>query len=149
MSYVFIHHFKIKHYGFSVELLSTVSDCDALIAIATKKRGDLDFKRLTLVRKQSVSSTTAASIESEIASVTAELANYVTQLETLPEGSYREDVLDKQYRAQYRLYTLNARKNATGARAVSQQAYDIDCVDVTITQNEAFIAALNARKAAL
>ena len=126
-----------------------MSDCDALIAIATKERGDLDFKRITLVRKQSVSSTNAASIENEIASVTFELSNYETQLATLPEGPDREEVLDKQYRAQYRLYTLNARKNATGTRAVSQQAYDIECVDGNIAQNVAYIDALNARKAEL
>lgn len=135
--------------AFSVELLSTVSDCDALIAIANKERGDLDYKRTTLVRKQSVASTNAASIESDIASVNAELNSYVTQLATLPAGPARDEVLDKQFRAQYRLYTLTARKNATGTRAVSQQAYDIECVDVTIAQNVAYIAALNARKAEL
>ena len=135
--------------AFSVELLSTVADCDALIGIANKERGDLDFKRVTLVRKQSVSSTTAASIEVDIASVNAELNSCAIQLETLPPGPARDKVLDDQYRAQFKLYQLNTRRNATGTRAVSQQAYDIECVDVTIAQNVAYIAALNARKAEL
>ena len=130
---------------YTVSLLTTVPDCQALVNIATSEKESLEFRKTGLQRQRRTATVNASEVETELVSVNAELAVLQTMLGSLPEGPNKSKVLRDLKRAEYKKFVLEDRKENYGVIALLQKEYDIACVDEEIVQTEGFITALNTR----
>jgi hypothetical protein len=134
---------------YSVLLLKTVPDCDSLIAIVNTKKADLEFKKYQLEKKRTTTTTTSADRDTEIPSTQAEIAAYQNTLLTLVDVEARKGIQSKLTRAEYKLFTLTERRESYGVLAMLELEFDVNCVANDLVEVDAFLLALNTRKAEL
>lgn len=132
---------------YTVSLITNAPDCQALINIANAEKESLSYRRTGLLRQRQTATITSMEIQTELASVEAELAALQTVLDTLPEGSTKADTLVKFTKAGYKKFLLEQRKGNYGPIALVEKEYDIACVDEAITETDAFITSLTTRLA--
>ena len=131
--------------NYTVSLLTTKADCQALINIASTEKESLVYRRTGLTRQRQTASISSAEIETELAAVNAELETLGPLIDSLPEGSFKVDTIRKFKKSEYKKFLLEQRKGNYGVLALLQKEYDIACVEEGITETDAFISALNAR----
>ncbi len=134
---------------YSIARLTSVADCDFLLSEATRTRGDLDNKKYTMTRKRQNTSETSTSIEGDIASLTAQITAYEAFVPTLPEGKAKQDIEVQIVNLKHKLFLLTNRRASYGLLASIQLEYDINVIEQTLADTDAFIAAVNAVKAGL
>ena len=135
--------------SYSVEKITSASDCDLLLSLAVKEKADQAFKRLSEERLTLNYSETSIEIDAELQSVTTEIAATETIIAALPEGNSKEDAVKKKTRLEYKKFLLNNRKENYGVLALLEKELDLNRVTVEISEIDAFIAAVTARKTAL
>ncbi|MCP9749483.1 hypothetical protein [Ferruginibacter sp. HRS2-29] len=135
--------------NYSVQLLTTVENCDLVIEAATMERSELEFKKYSLEKKRNTSTNNTAAIEAEIPAVLAEISAYETVLLTLPEGEAKEGMEAKLVKAKYKLFLLQQKRASYGVIAVLGVELEIGSVEASIAEIVVYIAAVNARKAGL
>ncbi len=137
---------KQQHMNYSVLILTTKPDCQALINIASTEKETLAYRKTGLQRQHSTASVTSLGIEADMAAVVAELASLQAVLNMVPPGTTYDDALVRHKRAEYRKFLLEQRKGNYGPIALVEKEYDIACIDQAIAETDAFIAAVTARK---
>ncbi len=141
---------KIKsHFMYSVNLLQTKADCDALITIATKDKDNLEFRKESLERQSATATETAVEIQAELEAINAQLSYLDGIIASLPDGKLKEENVAKWRKADYRKFLLTNRKNNYGVVAAIDKEYDIGCIQKSIEETDNFIAAITERKNAL
>jgi hypothetical protein len=136
--------------SYSVSIITTIADCDALLAMAAEEQANLLHRKQNLDFSKNNSSKTAVEIEAELAIVNAELANLAIIIPTMPEGSKNQrDYLEKQSKFQWRLKQLNNKKIDHGVLDLLEKELDNARTDKEIAELADFVAAITARKAAL
>ena len=135
--------------SYSVEKITSTSDCDLLLSLAVKEKADQAFKRLSEERLTLNYSETSIEIDAELQSVTTEIAATETIIAALPEGNSKEDAVKKKTKLEYKKFLLNNRKENYGVLALLEKELDLNRVTVEISEIDAFIAAVTARKTAL
>lgn len=135
--------------SYSVAKITSTSDCDLLLSLAAKEKADQNFKRLSEERLTLNYSATAVEIDAELQSVTTEITATETIITALPEGNSKEDAAKKKTKLEYKKFLLNNRKENYGVLALLEKELDLNRVTVEISEIDAFIAAVTARKAAL
>ena len=88
-------------------------------------------------------------MNTELQVTQVEIAALTPILVSLPDGETREEYRRKIERLDSRLKVLNNRKADFGALALLQVEWEVARLDQEIEESDAFITALNARKAAL
>jgi hypothetical protein len=131
--------------NYTVSLLTNKPDCQALIDIATAEKAGLNYKKTGLLRQSQSATLTAAEIEAELASVNAELTALQTIIATLPDGPTKEDAIRRFKKADYKKVLLEGRKGKYGVFSILEREYDIACIDLDITEADAFITAVTTR----
>jgi hypothetical protein len=135
--------------SYSVNKITTVADCDLLLAWAVKEKADLNYKKLSEERLTNNYSETSIEIDAELQSVISEIAATETIIATLPDGNSKEDAIKKKVRLEYRKFLLENRKESYGVVALLEKELDLTNVTQSLTEIDAFTAAITARKAAL
>lgn len=135
--------------SYSIDKITTVADCDLLLAWAAKEKADLDFKKLSEERLTNNYSTTSVEIDAELQSVLAEITATETIIITLPEGNSKEDAVKKKVRLEYKKFLLENRKESYGVVALLEKELDLAKVTLELAEIDAFTAAITTRKAAL
>ena len=135
--------------SYSVNKITTVADCDLLLAWAAKERADLEFKKLSEERLTNNYSETSIEIDAELQSVITEIASTITIIATLPEGQSKEDAIKKKVRLEYKKFLLENRKESYGVVALLEKELDLTNVTQTLAEIDAFTAIINVRKAEL
>ena len=135
--------------NYSVSLLTTRPDCQALIDIATAEKSDLNYRKTGLMRQSQNATLTSAEIEAELTSVNAELAALQTLIDNLPDGPIKEDTIRRYKKADYKKVLLEGRRGKYGVLSILEREYDIACIDLDISEADAFITALTDRLNAL
>ncbi|CAN5886179.1 hypothetical protein BH11BAC4_BH11BAC4_06680 [soil metagenome] len=130
---------------YTVSLLKTRPDCEALINIATNDKESFLYRKTGLKRQRDSASSTSVEIEADLASVNAELAAYQTILASLPDGPARDNTLVLQTKAQYKKFLLEERKGSYGVLAILEKEFNFACIDQSIAETDAFLAAVTAR----
>ncbi|WP_026976874.1 hypothetical protein [Flavobacterium tegetincola] len=133
--------------AYSVAQITTVADCDLLLSLAAKEKADQNFKKLSEERLTLNYSTTSIEIDADLQSVATEIAATETVIATLPEGKSKEEAIKKKTKLEYRRFLLNNRKESYGVLALLEKELDLNRVTVEISEIDAFITAINARKA--
>ncbi len=135
--------------SYSVAQITTLADCDLLLSLAAKEKADQDFKRLLEQRLTSNYSETSIEIDAELQSVNAEITSTETIIATLPDGKSKDEAGKKRTKLEYKKFLLTNRKESYGVLALLEKELDLNRVTAEITEIDAFIAALNTRKATL
>lgn len=131
--------------NYTVSLLTNKPDCQALIDIATAEKSDLNYRKTGLLRQSQNATLTSAEIEAELTSVNAELSALQTLIDNLPDGPIKEDSIRRYKKADYKKVLLEGRRGKYGVLSILEREYDIACIDLDITEADAFITAVTAR----
>lgn len=135
--------------SYSVNKITTIADCDLLLAWAAKEKADLNFKKLSEERLTTNYSTASIEIEAELQSVLTEITATETIIAALPAGNSREDAVKKKVRLEYKKFLLENRKESYGVVALLEKELDLTTVTANLAEIDVFITAINTRKAAL
>ncbi len=135
--------------GFTTEMISTADDCDLLLSLAAKEKGDLDFRKLSLQRQRNSYAETAVEVDAELLAVTAELNALNTMIPTLPNGDAKDDNIGRQKRLELRQFQLTQRKDNYGVVAQLVKEFEQARLDKELLAVQEFTIAVQARKAEL
>ena len=73
--------------NYSFTLIKSKADCESLISIANQEKDDLAFRKLSLERQRKTATMTSVEVETELQSVTAEIAALESVITGLPDGT--------------------------------------------------------------
>ena len=135
--------------NYSVQNLTQVSDCNALLTWAAREKSDLNFKRLSDERLTVRFAETSQELDAILQGVLAELAATETIIAVLPEGPSKDEAINKKTRLEYKKFLLENRKESYGTVALLEKEMDLARVEQEIEEVDAFIAAVEEKKAAL
>ena len=135
--------------SYSTSKITTVADCDLLLAWAAKEKADLNFKKLSEERLTNNYSTASIEIDAELQAVLSEITATETIIATLPDGNSKEDAVKKKVRLEYKKFLLENRKESYGVVALLEKELDLAKVTLELAEIDAFTAAITTRKAVL
>ncbi|WP_310379050.1 hypothetical protein [Flavobacterium sp.] len=135
--------------SYSTSKITTVADCDLLLAWAAKEKADLNFKKLSEERLTNNYSTASIEIDAELQAVLTEITATETIIAALPAGNSKEDAVKKKIRLEYKKFLLENRKESYGIVALLEKELDLTKVTLELTEIDTFTAAITTRKAAL
>jgi hypothetical protein len=129
---------------YTVSLLTTRPDCEALINLANREKNTLAYRKLGLERQILSATITSAEIESNLLAVTAEIDALQQVYDNMPEGPAKEDIFTSITKAEYRKFLLEQRKENYGVLALLEKEYNIASVDRSIAETDDFVAQVTA-----
>jgi len=135
--------------NYSVNQLTTVDDCNAVLTIAAKEKKDLEWKKLSFERQKDMYAENAVEVSAELAAKQAELTALDAVIANLPDGDLKDENIKKRKRTEYSIFLLNDRKANYGAVALLEKEFDLQRVLQELEETGVFIAELEARKAAV
>lgn len=140
-------NFYIMNY--TVQNLTQVADCDVLLSLAQKEKADLTFRKLSVERLTDRYAETSVEVATQLQGVIAELAAVDSYIAILPDGPIKDEAVDKKTRLEYKKFLLEGRVESYGVVALLEKQMDLGRVEQEIAEVDAFMAAVEARKAAL
>lgn len=135
--------------NYSVEQLTTVADCDAVLNIATEEQKNLEWKKLSLERQKEQYAKNAVGIAAELVGKQAEKAALDTVIDNLPDGPTKNENIVKRTKVEYSIFLLENRKTNYGDVALLEREYDMERVAKELEETAVFITEVEARKAAI
>ena len=135
--------------NYSVNNLTTVADCMALLSWAAREKADLNYKKLSDERLTTRFAETSIELNADLQGVLAELAATETVISILPEGPTKEDAINKKTRLEYKKFLLETRKESYGTVALLEKEMDLARVLNELIEVEAFVQAIEGRKSEL
>lgn len=117
--------------------------------MAKKEKDDLQYRKTIIVHQNVSFSGTATEVEAELTAVTTQKTALTTVVAALPDGTVKSSNLTKLKRLELKEYLLTQKKDNYGAVALLENEFEEARIDLEIAEADAFITALNARKAAL
>lgn len=131
---------------YSLNRITTVADCDALLTWANKEKADLTFKRMSEERFSANYSNTSIEIDAVLQGVITEITAEETIIAVLPEGKTKEEHLKKKYRLEYKKFLLENRRENYGVVALLENELDLERINKEIVEVDAFIAGITAHR---
>jgi len=135
--------------SYSISKITTVADCDLLLAWAAKEKADLNFKKLSEERLTNNYSAASIEIDAELQAVITEIASTETVIATLPAGNSKEEAIKKKVKLEYKKFLLENRKESYGVVALLEKELDLSKVTLELNEIDSFTAAIATRKAEL
>ena len=135
--------------SYSTSKITTVADCDLLLAWAAKEKADLNFKKLSEERLTNNYSTASIEIDAELQSVLTEISATETIIAALPAGNSKDDAVKKKVRLEYKKFLLENRKESYGVVALLEKELDLTKVTLELAEIDAFTGAITTRKGEL
>ena len=135
--------------NYTVQNLTQVADCDVLLSWAQKEKADLTFRKLSVERLTDRYAETSVEVATQLQCVIAELAAVDSYIAILPDGPIKDEAVDKKTRLEYKKFLLEGRVESYGVVALLEKQMDLGRVEQEIAEVDAFVAAVEARKAAL
>lgn len=135
--------------NYSVQNLTQISDCDALLAWAQREKNDLNFKKLSDERLTVKYNETSIEIEAELQSVNSQIAMQESIIAVLPDGPTKQEAINKKTRLEYKKFLLQTRKESYGAVALLEKEMELARVIQELEEVEEFITAVTDKKAGL
>lgn len=142
---IFIHKLKKRIMNYTVSLLTTRPDCQALIDLANSEKGTLEYRKTGLERQHLTATVTSAEIESSLQAVNVQIDGLQSVYATLAEGPYKQSILTAIKKAEYKKFLLEQRRENYGVLALLEKEYDIATVDRSIAETDDFITQLTTR----
>ncbi|UOQ74284.1 hypothetical protein [Hymenobacter cellulosilyticus] len=137
--------------AYPTELLTTVADCDLVLAEAAEERAELQFRQTQLQHLQLVGNGRATEKSAELTGATAEYNALTTLLAGMADGPTKKKNQREHKRLEYRIYVLS-QQQATGNSGVLAQfkrRYELNCLTQQLTENVTLTTEVEARRAQL
>jgi hypothetical protein len=134
--------------AFSVNLLTTAAQCDALLATKQRERTGL-VNRLNNLQFQLDNWDDATSAETELTATQTLIAGLTPVVAALPEGDDKRRNQNQLNRYQTRANNLTSKVENYGVLALLEKELDRDTLTGDIATLDTFVAAVTARRAAL
>ena len=133
----------------STSLLATKADCDVVLGNLNTAQKNYDYKRLSLEKSSTSASKKAGSLDSNIASVSAEITSLTNVLAGLPDGPTKVEISNRITKAQYKLFTYNQSKRKNGTTALVWLESQLNDMNSRLALLATDVADVTARKAAV
>lgn len=134
---------------YSLSALTTVADCDAVLAMLGKEKRALELRKLSLESQQINYAENTVEVTAELASKQAELDAITTVVAGLPDGDTKTDQIKKQKKLEYSIFLLTGRKADYGAVALIDKEYELEKVTKELEVTTSLMAQVDAHKATL
>ncbi|MFM9985994.1 MAG: hypothetical protein ACKVOK_12220 [Flavobacteriales bacterium] len=129
--------------------LGTVGDCDKVLLSAQKQKSSLEVRRTNLVYRQGQDATTSTKVEADLVMIEAKIGALTTLINALPDGDEKDDRILERMGYEYRQGLLERRSENYGIIGQLEKENELAMIDLQIGEMNAFIAAVEARKAEL
>ena len=134
---------------YSLNKITTVADCNVLLAWAEKEKSDLTFKQISVERITVNYGSTSTEIDVILQSVISEINVTATVLLTLPDGPTKDELEKKKTRLEYKKFLLENRKESYGSVALLEKELDLERINKELDEVDGFITTVTAHKATL
>lgn len=134
---------------YSLNKITTVADCDVLLAWAEKEKSDLTFKQLSVERVTTNYSSISVEIDAILQGVIAEIAAVETVIGVLPDGPTKEDEIKRKTRLEYKRFLLENRKESYGSVALLEKELDLERINKELDETDVFISGVTVHKSTL
>jgi hypothetical protein len=135
--------------NYTVSLLTTRPDCQALIDLAKRDKDTLAYRKLGFERQRLSVTITSQEIASNLLAVTAELQALQAVHDSLPDGAAKQDIFNNIKKSEYKKFLLEQRKENYGVLALLEKEYDIASIDRSIVETDDFIGQVSTRMNAI
>ena len=135
--------------NYSVSLLTTKPDCQALIDIANSDKKGLLYRRAGLEIQSDSATSNSTEIDAELSAVTAEIASLQAIINGLPDGPTRDILILRYKKADVKKALLESRKDKYGVLSLLQRENEIACIDRDVIEMDDYITAVTDRMNAL
>lgn len=134
--------------SYSLNQLLTKADCQAVLDQVADDRSRLVFRQTVANRSQDISTSSASHIAADLAVANANISLLTTLIPTLPASDQPARTLEKRKFERQR-DALTDRQQSGGAVALVERELEAKLVDLQLAEVDVFIAAVQARQAAL
>lgn len=135
--------------AYTVSLLTTVADCNSVLAMAQKDKKNYEHKKDNLLFSQENSQENSTERQAKLLIVNSEVAMLQSIIAGLPEGEMKEQTITDLMRKQTSQRVLaNANNTATPVSLLDNEL-EIARIDQNIAETIAFINAVDAHKSTL
>ena len=133
---------------YSLEQITTASDCDALLTAAEAHKFNLELDRKEQEKTYRLVLSTAG-IESALSAAIAELASVESVIASEPDSPFKEEMKRRVPVLQVKINNLTSRSQRYGKIALLQKEYAMTCFDRQLEENDAYVTAVKERKGTL
>jgi hypothetical protein len=135
--------------SYSLDLLKTKADCDAILAYAAKEKRFLEMRKTNKDFASDQTADVQAEIASKLASVNGKLAGMAAYVDGLPDGPDKRKELVERERLEYQKGDLLNRQMNYNVQAVLDSELDIARVDKEIEAINDFTGQVETKKTEL
>lgn len=134
---------------YSLNLVTTTTECDDLTTVIEKDRKGLAYKKASLERQAELYAENSVEVDTDLAEVTAELTALQGVVATLPAGEAKDSNEARVKRLELKKFLLTQRDKDYAAVSLIAREFDLACVNSQLAEADALLAAIASRKAAL
>lgn len=134
---------------YSLNRITTITDCDVLLAWANKEKSELTLKKINDEYSVENYGSTSIEIEAILQGVIAEIAAQDSVIAILPEGPSKEDAIRKKTRLEYKRFVLTTRKENYGSVALLEKELDLERINKELIEVDRFISDITAHRITL
>jgi hypothetical protein len=135
--------------NYTVSLLTTRPDCQALIDLANRDKDTLAFRKMGLELQRQSATTTSQEIASSLLATTTELQALQSVHDSLPDGAAKQAIFNTIKKKDFKKFLLEQRKENYGVIAHLEKEYDIASIDRSIVETDDFIGQVTTRMNAI
>lgn len=134
---------------YSLTAITSVADCDAILAKARMEQNELLFQKTVQDRQYILVTSGSSGVDAELTGVISQKTALETAAAILPEGPAKQDLTDKISDLQHKQSQLERRRRRYGTPALLQKEYEITAIEKQLTEHVSYIDAVTQRKAEL
>lgn len=134
---------------YSLNRITTVTDCDVLLAWANKEKTDLTRKKMNEEYAVATYGTTSIEIDAILQGVLIEIAANDQVLAVVAGGATREEAIKKKKRLEYRQFVLETRRENYGSVALLEKELELERINKELIEVDTFITGLTAHRVTL
>jgi hypothetical protein len=134
---------------YNLELLKTTAEVEPLLRMAKRDKRRANVRKETLDLRNEDATDSGADRAADILAAEADLEAANRLIESLPDGLRKNQETTKKMAIEVRLRRLKEGDTDDAPSSIVERSYDVDLRDRELAGIDAFIAALEARKAEL
>lgn len=131
---------------YAMNQITTTEDCDSLLEKAALDRRNLEYNKVVETHSYENVSSGTAGVDAELAGVNAMIASLEAALATLPDPASQRKFEDDLAKQNYKKRQLVSKREKYGVIGLLDKQYSMLCINRSITENDAFVDAINQRK---
>jgi hypothetical protein len=132
--------------NYSLNLVTTIADCDALLNMANDEKNTLEYRQTTLNYQLNNQTESSVEFASDLLAATTELQSVEASIAQMTEGDARNAQIRRKMTLELKIFNMNLRAENYGITSVLSRQMEINQVAQQLEVTDAFIADVEARK---